>query len=121
MEMDNILCTVSADFPIGHRVAFECFWNGAERSVMAFRDQSGQWIACVNRCPHWAEALDSSSSVIYASNREHIVCSIHLAEFRTCDGVCTSGPCLGARLQMIPVQWHDGGLWLMDHIPLTSI
>jgi nitrite reductase/ring-hydroxylating ferredoxin subunit len=36
------------------------------------------------------------------------VCSTHGAEFRLEDGLCTSGPCLGERLQQVMIEIKDG-------------
>jgi nitrite reductase/ring-hydroxylating ferredoxin subunit len=62
----------------------------------------------VNACPHLGISLDWAPDRFLAADGSRIVCSTHGAEFRLEDGLCTSGPCLGERLQQVMIEIKDG-------------
>jgi nitrite reductase/ring-hydroxylating ferredoxin subunit len=109
--MSQLLCVTPADSPIGEIHHFEILWKGMKMPGLAFLDRQGSWFACINRCKHWAEALDTESPAIYATGTGLVVCSIHGAKFRLEDGLCVTGPCHGSALDVIPVEWREGELW----------
>jgi nitrite reductase/ring-hydroxylating ferredoxin subunit len=71
--------------------------------------------AFVNRCPHQGTPLHVVADHFLDAEGEHFVCSTHGARFRITDGVCVSGPCLGAGLAALPVRVAEG--WL--HVSLA--
>lgn len=67
----------------------------------------------VNACPHVGLPLDLLPDHFLDSKGEKIVCSAHGARFRIEDGLCVTGPCLGERLEPVPVQLDaEGGIWV---------
>ena len=68
--------------------------------------------AFVNSCPHTGAPLNWSPHQFLDPEGEFIQCSMHGAIFRTDDGYCVRGPCVGESLQSLPVFQEDGSLWV---------
>lgn len=64
--------------------------------------------AYLNSCPHIGVPLDWAPDRFLSTDGTRIVCSMHGAEFRIEDGVCTAGPCLGDRLEAVMIEIKDG-------------
>lgn len=64
----------------------------------------------VNACPHLGVALDRPIERFLSADRTRIICGAHGAEFRIADGDCVRGPCLGDRLEPVPVRIVDGAV-----------
>ena len=68
----------------------------------------------VNCCPHVGTALDSAMHAgpgrFLTADGERLRCATHGALFGIADGICTAGPCVGARLEAVPVQVINGVL-----------
>jgi nitrite reductase/ring-hydroxylating ferredoxin subunit len=62
----------------------------------------------VNSCPHIGTPLDWAPDRFLTGNGARILCATHGAEFRIEDGLCTSGPCLGERLESVLTEIEDG-------------
>jgi nitrite reductase/ring-hydroxylating ferredoxin subunit len=84
--------------------------EGAEYDIFIYREDS-TLRAFVNSCPHQGTPLDWTPDRFIAPDGEHFLCATHGALFRTEDGVCIAGPCLGERLQSVPVLLADG--WIV--------
>ena len=64
--------------------------------------------AYVNSCPHLGVPLDWAPHRFLTRDGQRIICAAHGAEFRIDDGECTSGPCLGERLERVMIEINDG-------------
>ena len=64
----------------------------------------------VNACPHVGAALDRAPDRFLTAGGLRIVCGAHGAQFGIEDGVCVHGPCVGARLEAVPVRIVDGAV-----------
>jgi nitrite reductase/ring-hydroxylating ferredoxin subunit len=104
------LCRV-ADLPDGGSVGF-AGQSGSFVGLFAIR-RGSQVFAYVNSCPHIGLSLDWAPGNFLSTDRSRIVCANHGAEFVIETGVCTAGPCLGARLEGIMICIKDGVL----HVP----
>ncbi len=62
----------------------------------------------VNVCPHIGTALDWAPDRFLSADGAVIVCATHGAQFGIADGVCLRGPCVGDRLESVPVRIEDG-------------
>ena len=62
----------------------------------------------VNSCPHIGVTLDWAPHRFLTRDGQRIICATHGAEFRITDGLCTSGPCLGDRLEQVMIEIKDG-------------
>ncbi len=68
--------------------------------------------AFLNRCPHTGAPLNWSPHQFLDLDGEFIQCSLHGAIFRTEDGFCVRGPCVGESLESIPVGLEEGVIWV---------
>jgi nitrite reductase/ring-hydroxylating ferredoxin subunit len=64
----------------------------------------------VNACPHLGVSLDWAPDRFLSADGSRIVCATHGAEFAIAGGVCLRGPCLGDRLEQVPVELKDGAV-----------
>jgi nitrite reductase/ring-hydroxylating ferredoxin subunit len=75
--------------------------------------QGGRVFVYVNACPHAGVMLDIIPGRFLNHRGNAIVCAVHHALFRIEDGVCTSGPCIGDRLDAVACSVDaDGGVWV---------
>lgn len=81
--------------------------GGARRDIFLVR-KDGAVFAYVNRCPHASQPLDARPGRFLTQDETQIICGGHAALFRIEDGLCTSGPCAGERLERIAVDIIDG-------------
>jgi nitrite reductase/ring-hydroxylating ferredoxin subunit len=68
----------------------------------------------VNACPHIGVPLDWAPGRFLSTDGTRIVCSMHGAEFRIADGLCTAGPCLGEALEPVMIEIKDGVILVPD-------
>ena len=71
---------------------------------------NGSYHAYVNRCPHAGTSLDLWPNEFMTEDGRYLICSTHGAIFEQHTGLCVEGPCLGARLETLPVEMNDGSL-----------
>ncbi|HTN10673.1 MAG TPA: Rieske (2Fe-2S) protein [Acetobacteraceae bacterium] len=64
----------------------------------------------VNSCPHLGLPLDWAPDRFLTTDRRHIICSSHGAEFEIATGQCLRGPCLGDCLEAVMIRVEDGVL-----------
>ena len=69
-----------------------------------------------DRCPHeGATPLPLRRHVYLNKSRSHIVCFAHGAQFEIDTGVCVLGPCIGERLDPVPLTVApDGAVTMME-------
>lgn len=61
--------------------------------------RGGALTGYVDRCPHTGQPLGGPTGRHVTRENDLILCTGHGALFRIEDGVCTSGPCAGQRLE----------------------
>jgi nitrite reductase/ring-hydroxylating ferredoxin subunit len=76
----------------------------------------GRVFAYVNSCPHIGTPLDWAPNRFLSADGTRIVCATHGAEFGIADGVCYRGPCMGEKLESVPVEIRDG----IIHVPVNA-
>jgi nitrite reductase/ring-hydroxylating ferredoxin subunit len=76
-------------------------------------NHAGTVVAYVNACPHAGNPLDLRAPGFYSEDGRHLVCSVHGAVFAPDTGVCTEGPCPGARLDPLTVT-RDGEAFVIS-------
>jgi nitrite reductase/ring-hydroxylating ferredoxin subunit len=62
----------------------------------------------LNSCPHIGVPLDWAPDRFLSTDASRIECAMHGAEFAIDTGLCTSGPCLGDRLEAVMIDIKDG-------------
>ncbi len=70
----------------------------------------GQLHAYRNRCPHQLINLEWKENTFLDIDKSLIQCASHGALFTIKDGHCVAGPCLGQKLQALPLRIHND-LW----------
>ncbi len=103
------LCRLE-DIADGRSMGFE---QVGDHSIFAVR-RGDEVHVYENRCPHAASPLNWRRHHFLTRDRERILCSAHGARFAIESGVCTDGPCPGARLTAVPAQVRDGEVWVAD-------
>ncbi len=62
----------------------------------------------LNSCPHIGVPLDWAPDRFLSQDGGTIICATHGAEFEIATGLCLRGPCMGDRLEAVPVSVVDG-------------
>ncbi|MGB0714117.1 MAG: Rieske (2Fe-2S) protein [Gammaproteobacteria bacterium] len=75
--------------------------------------EAGEVRAYLNSCPHTGSPLDWMPDQFLSLDGREIQCATHDARFRIADGLCTSGPCVGASLTPCDVELSNGAVWLI--------
>jgi nitrite reductase/ring-hydroxylating ferredoxin subunit len=90
------------------------FWFGADlQRFGVFLLRQGRNVhAYRNSCPHLGTPLNIRPDRFLDIAREHIICATHGALFRIADGFCLRGPCIGASLETVIIEIHDGAIYL---------
>lgn len=81
------------------------------RSALVGRP-GGAWRAYANVCRHLAVPLDVGADSPMSVDGVTLLCHQHGARFRTADGYCIGGPCMGASLVAVPVVEDSGAIVL---------
>lgn len=76
----------------------------------------------LNSCPHTGVRLDWRPDDFLDHSKTYFQCSMHAALFKTTDGMCVEGPCLGASLIQLDSFIEDEMLYLRagQNIPETA-
>ena len=98
---------VPADGTTVYRVARD----GEVREVLLTRLDDGDVAVWENHCQHWTDVrLDRGGGA--ATRGDELLCRKHGAMFDAATGVCTWGPCEGARLEPVGTVVEDGAVYL---------
>jgi nitrite reductase/ring-hydroxylating ferredoxin subunit len=89
---------------------FEVRLDGVNRDAFVVRHRGGLY-AYLNVCRHQGLPLDFGDAHFFDDDYDALVCCHHGARYRPDDGVCTAGPCAGARLTALRIEERDGALW----------
>lgn len=111
MEAD-LLCRVSQLEEPGSQ-AFERELPGEEQPLEFFvvrRD--GEVYAYRNRCPHTGAPLEWQPDSFLDMDGSFIECAMHGALFEMDSGLCIHGPCVGDRLQPVPLRREGDEVYL---------
>ncbi len=68
----------------------------------------------VNRCPHQGTPLETFPDRFLSRDASVLICSTHGARFRTEDGLCVEGPCVGKQLRPVPLNVDGGAVSLIS-------
>ncbi|NVJ59546.1 MAG: Rieske (2Fe-2S) protein [Gammaproteobacteria bacterium] len=66
-----------------------------------------------NVCPHAFARLDFANTPVAALDGYHILCNVHGAQFDPVSGVCTLGPCVGAKLTSLKVKEVEHDIYIV--------
>lgn len=108
------VCDSAAVLDGGTGVRFPVRAFGADATGFVVRYE-GKAYAYLNRCAHVPVELDWFKGEFFESDKRYLMCSTHGAIYAPESGLCTGGPCRGARLRPIAVREADGCIhWLPD-------
>ncbi|MFC3478490.1 Rieske (2Fe-2S) protein [Halobacterium litoreum] len=86
--------------------------DGDEKEAILVELSDGAIVGWLNYCMHWTDVnLDTGDGAVRDGE---LVCRKHAATFEADSGVCTHGPCEGARLDPVEVDVRDGVVYLAD-------
>ena len=113
------LCELSALPLVGAR-GFDLQGRGVDDIFVVHRN--GLLRAYKNSCPHWLGAtLPWRKHGYLDRSMTHIVCHGHGAKFSLDEGLCVLGPCIGQKLESVPLRienashvsvlWRIGGFY----------
>jgi len=72
----------------------------------------GQVHAYANSCAHLGHPLNMEPDKFFTADKRLLLCSSHGALFEPDTGVCTGGPCAGARLTRLACRVADGWVYV---------
>ena len=70
------------------------------------------YFAYKNRCPHTGVTLNWQPDQFFDIENHFIQCSTHGALFRFDDGYCVRGPCVGAKLENVPLKIENNEIYV---------
>jgi nitrite reductase/ring-hydroxylating ferredoxin subunit len=70
----------------------------------------GKIFAYVNRCCHIAISMDWVDNSFFTLDNRYLICANHGAIFEPTTGKCIGGPCAGAHLQSVPLEFEGRGI-----------
>lgn len=94
----------------GASVRFRITLDGVQRDAFAIRWRGGLY-AYVDSCRHQARSLSHGDGHVLDAAEGLLVCRHHGARYAPASGLCTEGPCRGARLTALSLEERGGALW----------
>lgn len=70
------------------------------------------YFAYINRCPHTGVNLNWQPDQFFDIDNHFIQCSTHGALFQFDDGYCVRGPCVGTKLQNLPLKIENNDIYV---------
>lgn len=107
------ICASAAVAEGGPGFRLEVDWQGKRVAAFVIR-WHGRVHAYLNRCGHVPVELDWQQGEFFDSSRLYLVCATHGALYHPASGVCLAGRCDGRGLVALPVEEHDGQLFLIE-------
>jgi nitrite reductase/ring-hydroxylating ferredoxin subunit len=80
--------------------------------IVIVRTAADEFLGYVNTCPHEKAWLNIGSGEFFNSDRTHLKCGRHGAQFEIETGMCVAGPCKGESLEPVAVAVIDGEVCL---------
>lgn len=92
-----------------HGLKFEYKEGPFDEEGILVKLRDGSIRAYKNECRHLPMRLDGREpSSFFDPSKVKLQCSAHGAVYQLEDGLCTSGPCKGSHLKVVPVSVEDG-------------
>ena len=91
------------------------FGGGRELFEMFVLRRPEGLFAYVNDCPHARSPLDWRPGEFLTRDKTLLLCTMHGARFSIEDGVCVMGPCVGDSLTKVPIEAHEGAIFISPH------
>lgn len=72
--------------------------------------KEGMFYAYLNLCKHLPVTLDLNDDNFFTFDKAYLQCHMHGAMYEIETGYCIGGPCMGARLDALPMTENDDEL-----------
>jgi len=96
-------------------------WSGDVKLTGFVVRFQGSVYAYLNQCAHVASELDWQPGEFFDHSGLYLMCATHGAVYEPETGLCTEGPCRGARLRAIQIVEQDGSVfWQPDDVLCAS-
>ena len=112
-EARRLICAAADLSERGKGVRFTVETERGTAAAFAVRYR-GRVHGYVNRCAHVSVELDWQPGEFFDVSGLYLVCSTHGAAYLPDTGYCVGGPCKGQNLTKLPVQEHDGQVYLAE-------
>ncbi len=99
--MTHILCKISDIEDPGSK-SFDVKIKRKIQSIFVVH-KDGEFFAYYNQCPHTGASLEWQQDQFLDLDKELIQCATHDALFLINSGKCIAGPCVGEKLQTLPL------------------
>ncbi len=86
------------------------------REALVTRDDSGRIVAYRNECKHLPIPIDGMTRKFFDKEGTHLLCALHGARYRVNDGQCISGPCRGASLEAVALEFDGDEVFVIDEL-----
>lgn len=118
--MDFPVCEIS-DLDEGEAVGRDVPFQDRDVPVIVLlKNQS--CLVFLNSCPHTGVRLEWRADDFLDQSNTYFQCAMHGALFKTADGMCIAGPCIGASLLRLDTTVKNGTVYLCSgqDIPNTA-
>lgn len=110
---ERLICSADAVPEQGRGVRFEVDYYGLKQNAFVVR-YDGTPRAYLNQCGHVPVELDWQEGEFFDSTRLYLICSTHGTLYDPASGRCVSGRCAGRGLVALPVNEHNGNIYLTE-------
>jgi nitrite reductase/ring-hydroxylating ferredoxin subunit len=110
---ERLICDSAALVDGGDGVRFQVMRQGRSLPAFVVRWQAKSF-AYVNECRHESTELDWNAGDFFDESKLYLMCATHGALYQPDNGLCVSGPCLGARLALVEVRERDGSVFCLE-------
>lgn len=112
-RVSRLICAADALVEGGDALRFELLTPAGPVPAFVFRWR-GAVHAYVNRCAHVPVELDWNPGKFLDTSGDWLICATHGALYEPASGECVAGPCVGRRLQGVPVSEQNGVIRLLQ-------
>lgn len=109
ISRDNVVKIPVKKIPNNETRSFEVRVRGKIVQGLVYRKESVFYVY-QNFCMHLPITLDIGDSNFLNHDKTHLQCHMHGALYEPDTGLCTAGPCEGARLKEIPYKMNEDTL-----------
>lgn len=113
MAMGDERIAAVEEVPTDGTLLYTLAEDGDEREAILLKLSDGTVTSFLNYCMHWTDVKLDTGDGAPVRNGD-VVCRKHAATFEKDSGLCTHGPCEGARLDRVEVAVRDGDVYLAD-------
>ena len=107
------LIACEKDLGEGKTIKFPFRRDGVKQEGVLLR-WKGEVMAFENKCQHLPLPLDYGDNRFFTTDGKFLVCQTHWAIYQPDTGLCVQGPCQGASLKKLSLEFAQGKIWLVE-------